>query len=97
MLYVFPRHACAARVTVIVLCVCVCPGHSSATHATTRRSRHTVPTDSVLCSLQNDMVFSYNGFVTKIAIAFPILTSARVGLFSGSFSAFLPYAIVIHL
>ena len=46
-----PRRACAARVTVVVLCVCVCvcvcvsvsvcPGRSSATHATKRQTRHT--------------------------------------------------------
>ena len=31
-----PQRACAARVTVVVLCVCVCPGYSSATDATKR-------------------------------------------------------------
>ena len=38
-----PRRACAARVTVVVLCVCVfvCPGRSSATHATKRQTRYT--------------------------------------------------------
>ena len=37
-----PRRACAARVTVVVLCVCVCcPGRSSATQATKRQPRHT--------------------------------------------------------
>ena len=38
-----PRRACAARVTVVALCVCVfvCPGRSSATHATKRQTRHT--------------------------------------------------------
>ena len=39
-----PRRACAARV-VVALCVCVCvfvcPGRSSATHATKRQTRHT--------------------------------------------------------
>ena len=47
VLVVNPRRACAARVTVVVLCVCVCvcvfvcPGRSSATHATKRQTRHT--------------------------------------------------------
>ena len=40
-----PRHACAARVTVVVPCVCVCvcvfPRPSSATRATKRQTRHT--------------------------------------------------------
>ena len=40
-----PRRACAARVTVVALCVCVCvfvcPGRSSATHATKRQTRRT--------------------------------------------------------
>ena len=42
-----PRRACAARVTVVALCVCVCvcvfvcPGRSSATHATKRQTRYT--------------------------------------------------------
>ena len=51
LVVVNPRRACAARVTVVVLCVCVCvcvrvcvsvcPGRSSATHATKRETRHT--------------------------------------------------------
>ena len=45
-----PRRACAARVTVVVPCVCVfvCPGLASATHATTRPSRHTYGLSIVL-------------------------------------------------
>ena len=49
-----PRRACAARVTVVILCVCVCvsvsvcPGLASATHATTRPSRHTYGLSIVL-------------------------------------------------
>ena len=51
-----PRRACAARVTVVVPCVCVsvcvsaCPGLSSATHATTRPSRHTYGLSIVFAS-----------------------------------------------
>ena len=66
-----PRRACAARVTVVVLCVCVgvsvCPGLSSAIHATTR------PTHGLSIVLAPELVwrFSYNGFVSKIAIALP--------------------------
>ena len=52
-----PRRACAARVTVVVPCVCVsvcvsvCPGLSSATHATTRPSRHTYGLSIVFASV----------------------------------------------
>ena len=65
-----PRRACAARVTVVVLCVCVCPGHPSATHATTRPSRHTYGLSIVLAP---ELIwrFSYIGLVSKIAIALP--------------------------
>ena len=71
-----PRRACAARVTVVVLCVCVCvfvcPGRSSATHATKRQTRHTHGL-SILLAPELIWRFSYNGFVSKIAIAFPYL------------------------
>ena len=36
-----PRRACAARVTVVVLCVCEFPRPSSATCATKRQTKHT--------------------------------------------------------
>ena len=51
-LLVNPRRACAARVTVVVPCVCVsvCPGLASATHATTRPSRHTYGLSIVLAT-----------------------------------------------
>ena len=64
-----PWHACAAKVTVVVPCVCVsvCPGLASATHATTRPSRHTCGLSIVLVIWR----FSYNGLVSKIAIALP--------------------------
>ena len=68
----YPRRACAARVTVVVLCVSVsvCPGLASATHATTRPSRHTYGLSIVLAP---DKIwrFSCNGLVSKIAIALP--------------------------
>ena len=69
-----PRRACAARVTVVVLCVCVfvCPGRSSVTHATKRQTRHTHGL-SILLAPELIWRFSYNGFVSKIAIAFPYL------------------------
>ena len=48
----------------------VCPGFFSATHATTRPSRHTYGLSIVLAP---DRIwrFSYNGLVSKIAIALP--------------------------
>ena len=71
---VIPRRACAARVTVVVLCVCVCvcPRPSSATRATKRQTRHTGGLSIVLASVQM-WRFSYNGFVSEIAMAFPYL------------------------
>ena len=72
-----PRRACAARVTVVVpcavcvsVCVSVCPGLASATHATTRPSRHTYGLSIVLAP-EIIWRFSYNGLVSKIAIALP--------------------------
>ena len=55
-----PRRACAARVTPCV-CVSVCPGLASATHATTRPSRHTYGLSIVLAP----------ELIWKIAIALP--------------------------
>ena len=75
-----PRRACTARVTVVVLCVCVCvcvcvcqcPGLASATHATTTRpSRHSTYGLSIMLAPELIWRFSYNGFVSKIAIALP--------------------------
>ena len=63
-----PRRACAARVTVVILCVCVCvcvcvcPGLASATHATTRPSRHTYGLSIVLAP---ELIWRFS----KIAIA----------------------------
>ena len=77
-----PRRACAARVTVVVLCVCVCvcvfvcPGRSSATHATKRQTGHTYGL-SILLAPERIWRFSYNGLVSKIAsYSVPILTTA---------------------
>ena len=52
------------------VCQSVCPGLFSATHATTRPSRHTYGLSIVLAP---DRIwrFSYNGLVSKIAIALP--------------------------
>ena len=52
------------------VCQSVCPGLFSATHATTRSSRHTYGLSIVLAP---DRIwrFSYNGLVSKIAIALP--------------------------
>ena len=52
------------------VCECVCPGRSSATHATKRQTRHTHGL-SILVAPDLIWRFSYNGFVSKIAIAFP--------------------------
>ena len=54
------------------VCVSVCPGLASATHATTRPSRHTYGLSIVLAP---ELIwrFSYNGLVSKIAVAFPYL------------------------
>ena len=52
--------------------VCVCPGRSSATHATKRQTRHTHGL-SILVAPELIWRFSYNGFVSKIVIAFPYL------------------------
>ena len=47
-----PRRACAARVTVVVLCVCQCV-QASHPLLTQLQDRVDIPTDSVSCSLQN--------------------------------------------
>ena len=62
------------------VCVCVCPGLASATHATTRTSRHTYGLSIVLAP---ELIcrFSYNGFVSKIAIALPYYERTVVGHF----------------
>ena len=54
----------------VCVCVFVCPGRSSATHATKRQTRHTHGL-SILLAPEKIWRFSYNGFVSKIAIAFP--------------------------
>ena len=48
----------------------LCPGFSSATHATTSPSRHTYGLSIVLAP-ESIWRFSYNGLVSKIAIALP--------------------------
>ena len=74
MVIVNPRRACA-RVTVVVLCVCVCvcvSVHGSNLLVAQLRDKLVILTGSVSWSLQNLIWrFSYNGFVSKIAIAFP--------------------------
>ena len=47
-----PRHACAARVTVVVLCVCLCV-QASHPLLTQLQDQVDIPMDSVSCSLQN--------------------------------------------
>ena len=63
-----------SRSVCVCVCVCVfvCPGRSSATHATKRQTRHTHGL-SILVAPELIWRFSYNGFVSKIAIAFPYL------------------------
>ena len=78
----------------VCVCVSVCPGLSSATHTTTRPSRHTYGLNIVLAP---ELIwrFSYNGLVSEIAIAFPYSRAQGSQPFffseTGSFSAFLPY------
>ena len=75
----------------VCVCVSVCPGLASATHATTRPSRHTYGLSIVLAP-EVIWRFSYNGLVSKIAVALPY-SRAHGGLReTGSFSAFLPYS-----
>ena len=47
-----PRRACAARVTVVVLCVCQCV-QASHPLLTQLQDQVDIPTDSVSCSLQS--------------------------------------------
>ena len=56
----------------VCVCVCVFPRPSSATRATKRQTRHTGDLSIVFASV-SIWRFSYNGFVSKIAIAFPYL------------------------
>ena len=56
----------------VCVCVCVCPRPSSATRATKRQTRHTGGLSIVLASVKKRR-FSYNGFVSEIAMAFPYL------------------------
>ena len=58
-----------SRPVCVCVCVCVCPGRSSATHATKPQTRHT----RILVAPEQIWRFSYNGFVSKINIAFPYL------------------------
>ena len=73
------------------VCVSVCPGLSSATHATTRPSRHTYGLSIVLAP---ELIwrFSYNGFVSKIAIAFPYFDRTVVGHFFNAKRAHFPHS-----
>ena len=60
----------SSRPVCVCVCVCVCPGRSSATHATKRQTRHTHGL-SILVAPDSIRRFSYNGLVSKIAIALP--------------------------
>ena len=77
------------------VCVCECPGHTSATRATKRQTRHTGGLSIVFTSVYIWRV-SYNGFV---AIAFPYLRAHGSRPFfireTGSFSTFLPYTTLV--
>ena len=64
----------------VCVCVFVCPGRSSATHVTKRHTRHTHGL-GILLAPELIWRFSYNGFVSKIAIAFPYFDRTVVGLF----------------
>ena len=79
------------RGLIIVPCVCVCPGRSSATHVTKRQTRHTHGL-SILLAPELIWRFSYNGFVSKIV---PYLRPAIFIRETGSFSAFLPYTTLV--
>ena len=48
-----PRRACAARVTVVVLCVCQCV-QASHPLLTQLQDQVDIPMDSVSCSVQNE-------------------------------------------
>ena len=64
-----PRRACAARVTCVSVCQCVQASHPLLTQL---QDQVDIPMDSVSCSLQIEFGrFSYNGLVSKIAIALP--------------------------
>ena len=73
-----PRRACAARVTLVGLCVCVCQCVQAAHPLLTQLQDQAIdiPTDSVSCWRA-----SYNDFVLKIAIAFPYPERTIVGHF----------------
>ena len=60
----------------VCLCVCVCvcvSAASSATRATKRQTRHCTGDLSIVFASVLKKAFSYNGFVSKIAVAFPYL------------------------
>ena len=73
-------------------CVCVSPRPS---RATTRQTGHSSEL-SIVVAPELIWRFSYNGFVSKIAIAFPYLRAhGSRPFFIGSFSAFLPYTTLV--
>ena len=90
------RSVCVCMCVCVCVCVCVCPGHTSATRTTKRQTRHTGGLSIMFASVYI-WRFSYNGFVSKIAIAFPYLRAHGSRPFfireTGSFSTFLPYRV----
>ena len=75
----------------VCVCVFVCPGHSSATHVTKRHTRHTHGL-GILLAPELIWRFSYNGFVSKIAIAFPYFDRTVVGHFFNAKRAHFPHS-----
>ena len=73
-------HETSSRSVCVCVCVFVCPGRSSATHVTKRQTRHTHGL-GILLAPELIWRFSYNGFVSKIAIAFPYFDRTVVGHF----------------
>ena len=77
-MFINPRRACAARVTVVALCVCVCVClcvQAAHLRLTQLSDKLDILTDLVSCWLQNE--FGVFRFVSKIAIAFHTYTTAR--------------------
>ena len=68
------------------------PRPSSATDATKRQSRHTGGLSIVF-----DLAFSYNGLVSKIAIAFPYLRAHGCRPFLYAKRAHFPHSFAVDL
>ena len=84
--------------TVVVLCVCVCVCQCvQASHPllTQLQDQVDIPMDSVSCSLQNNLAFSYNGFVSKIAIALAYSRAHGSRPFLRETGSFLPYTTLL--